>query len=239
MDLRIIGHTTNEVVKDMKYSREDIRKRLKLYFVMGSNNCIDNPVDVLEAAIAGGITLFQFREKGIGSMNGLEKIELAIKLQSICKRHAIPFIVNDDVDLAIEIDADGVHIGQEDENPIYVRERMGDRILGISVHNVLEAEKAVGHGADYVGVGPMYQTTTKKDIRDVKGPSIIAEIRNHAIHLPIVGIGGIQGGLVQHVIEAGADGVAVISAISQANQPQEATKKLLDEVEHSIQERIM
>ncbi|WP_458414148.1 thiamine phosphate synthase [Schinkia sp. CFF1] len=214
----------------MRYNEEQLRKRLQLYFVMGSNNCNIDPCLVLREAIAGGITLFQFREKGAGAKIGQDKKELALKLQDICRQNGVPFIVDDDLELAHEIDADGIHIGQEDEDAEKVRESIGDKILGISAHNLAEAKAAILQGADYLGVGPMFATTTKKDIREVKGPNIIMEMRENNISIPIVGIGGIKKGLIQSVIKAGADGVAVISSISNHSHPRQAAKELLDEM---------
>lgn len=191
---------------------------LNVYFVMGSVDCNGRePRDVLEEAINGGITLFQFREKGYGAKVGSEKRKLARELKDICKRHEIPFIVNDDIDLAIEVGADGVHIGQEDTPFSVAEERLAPgMIIGVSCHTVDEAAVAVNDGADYIGVGPMYFTTTKKDIREVKGPEVIREIRNTGSTVPIVGIGGITVENAVEVLAAGADGVAVISAISKA-----------------------
>ncbi|QOR67372.1 thiamine phosphate synthase [Cytobacillus suaedae] len=206
---------------------------LELYFVLGSPNCNRDPRHVLREAIEGGITLFQFREKGIGSLEDSEKLDLAKDLLSICREHQIPFIVNDDLELALEIDADGVHIGQEDESATRVREKIGDKILGVSAHNVEEALAAVKAGADYIGVGPMYETTTKTDIKEVKGPEVIGLIREAGVTLPIVGIGGISKGKVEAVIKAGADGVAVISAISKADSPLKSAQELLSEVKKS------
>lgn len=221
----------------MRYTEEELRRKLRLYFVMGSNNCLKDPEIVLQAAIDGGVTLFQFREKGTGAKEGLEKIQLAKKLQAICKQNGVPFIVNDDLELALEIDADGIHIGQEDEDPRKVREMIGDRILGISAHNLDEANKAIVQGANYLGVGPMYETVTKKDIREVKGPEVIIEMRKNNLTIPIVGIGGIQKDLIKPIIEAGADGIAVISAISNCNDPRGAVMELTDEIKKGIHNR--
>jgi thiamine-phosphate pyrophosphorylase len=206
-----------------------LREKLKLYFVMGSNNCKKDPCEVLREAIAGGITIFQFREKGPDSVTGEKKYQLAKDLLEICREHGIPFIVNDDVELALALNADGVHIGQEDENAKAVRKKIGDKILGVSAHNVEEANEAVGI-ADYIGVGPMYPTKTKLDTREVQGPSIIQEIRKAGILLPIVGIGGIKEGCAKQVIDAGANGIAVISAISQAPSPKKAAQNLINEI---------
>ncbi|MFC3883832.1 thiamine phosphate synthase [Bacillus songklensis] len=203
-----------------------LREQLALYFVMGSPNCQSVPEEVVEEAIEGGVTIFQFREKGTGSLEGEEKKRLAKALQDICKKHGVPFVVNDDVDLAIEIEADGVHIGQEDEQIEFVRKKIGNKILGVSVHDVEEAKQAEALGADYLGVGPIFYTTTKEDIREVSGPDVIQAIRAHGLTLPLVGIGGINAQNTHEVIEAGADGVAVISAISLQESPRQSAKEL-------------
>lgn len=210
-----------------KVSSDQIRQLLKVYFIMGSTNCVKNPLEVVREAISGGITLFQFREKGHGALVGDEKLEFVKKIQAICKEHEVPFIVNDDIDLALAIDADGVHIGQEDENANAVRKKIGKKILGVSAHNIEEAQKAIEAGADYLGVGPMYPTSTKTDVRAVQGPTIIQQLRNHGFEIPIVGIGGITANNAASVMAAGADGVSVITAISKANSVVEATKELV------------
>jgi thiamine-phosphate pyrophosphorylase len=205
-------------------------EKLEVYFIMGSINCKRNPEMVLREAIAGGIRAFQFREKGKGALSGMEKRQFALQLKRICHQFGVLFLVNDDVDLALEIDADGVHIGQEDLPVDIARKKIGNKILGVSVHNIEEAKIAAEHGADYLGVGPIYPTTTKLDIREVQGPSIIKKMRESGISLPIVGIGGITLGRVKPVISAGADGIAVISAIAQADSPRQMAQQLLKEV---------
>lgn len=192
-----------------------LRKSLQLYFVMGSINCDDHPAHVLENALSGGITMFQFREKGPFCLKGEEKMELAKEFQRLCHYHGVPFIVNDDVELALSMNADGVHIGQEDGNIEMVRKKIGSKILGVSVHNLTEARLAASFGADYLGVGPMFPTITKTDCKKVRGPRVIKSIRTGGITTPLVGIGGIHPGNAYQVLEAGADGVAVISAISK------------------------
>jgi thiamine-phosphate pyrophosphorylase len=196
----------------------NLRECLQLYFVMGSHNCEKNPARVLEEALSGGVTMFQFREKGIHSLKGKSRVELARELQQLCHKHSVPFIINDDVDLALSLNADGVHIGQEDESIEMVRKKIGDKILGVSTHDVREAQLAFESGADYLGVGPMFHTDTKNDCRVVQGPKVIELIRAAGISLPLVGIGGIHAGNVKEVIKAGADGVAVISTISKQTQ---------------------
>ncbi len=204
------------------------REWLNVYFVMGSPDCDGrDPRVVLEEAINGGITLFQFREKGSGAKTGAEKLKLARELKAICHKHAVPFIVNDDFELALEVEADGVHIGQEDTAISFVKERLASgMVIGVSCHTMEEATEAVRTGADYIGVGPMYFTTTKKDIREVKGSEVIRQIRKVGMTIPIVGIGGISVENAVEVLEAGSDGVAVISAISKAVSPSFAAKEL-------------
>lgn len=211
-----------------RISPEQMRSHLKVYFIAGSTNCFVEPVRVLEEAIRGGITIFQYREKGEGCLNDFEKLELGKELQKVCKESGIPFIVNDDIELALELDADGIHIGQEDEDAAQVREKIGDKILGVSVHNLEEAEKAKLAGADYFGVGPIFPTETKKDTRAVRGTALLEQLKDFGI--PIVGIGGINADNAGAVMDAGADGVSVITAISQAEDVQEAAAILKEKV---------
>lgn len=145
-----------------RITKAEMSRLLSVYFIMGSNNCTKEPLQVLRDALEGGITIFQFREKGEGALTGEERICFAKELQAICKEYGVPFIVNDDVELAIELDADGVHVGQDDEGITSVREKMGDKIVGVSTHTIEEAHWAIENGADYLGVGPIFPTSTKK-----------------------------------------------------------------------------
>ncbi|WP_124726860.1 thiamine phosphate synthase [Staphylospora marina] len=214
--------------------KDALRDRLRLYFVAGSVNVRKDPGRVLEAAIRGGITMFQFREKGENALVDGDKRRLALELKEICRRCKIPFIVNDDVELALEVDADGVHVGQEDLPAEEVRKRIGDKILGVSAHDAEEALQAVRAGADYLGVGPMHGTLTKRDIRPVRGPVVIEEIRRAGVRLPMVGIGGIGPGRVEDVMKRGADGIAVISAVAGAEDPKMAARWLRAEVDRFV-----
>jgi thiamine-phosphate pyrophosphorylase len=206
--------------------QEKLRTDLKVYFIMGSPNCLISPADVLKEAIAGGITLFQFREKGEDALEGTEKYFLAKELQQICRNHDIPFIVNNDIELAISLNADGIHIGQEDEPIEKVREKIGNKILGVSVHTLDEAEAAIRGGADYFGIGPVFTTKTKKDARATQGTTLIEDLRGKGFKIPIVGIGGISVENASTVFRSGADGVAVITAITHAASPLEAARTL-------------
>lgn len=206
---------------------ERVRRAMRLYLVMGSVNATHDPVEVLRQAIAGGITLFQFREKGTGALTGTARIALAERLREVCGQHSIPFIVNDDVELAVALQADGVHVGQDDADAALVRARIGPgRMLGVSAHSVTEARRAVQAGADYLGVGPMYPTRSKADAHAVLGPAGIAELRAAGITVPLVGIGGIAADTAAAVMAAGADGVAVISAVAGATDVRTAAAEL-------------
>ncbi|MCD1260529.1 thiamine phosphate synthase [Paenibacillus athensensis] len=204
-----------------------LRAALRLYVVLGSPNCAGrDPVQVLAAALDGGVTMVQFREKGPGALQGAARRALGGELRRLCDQRGVPFIVNDDVGLALELGADGVHIGQEDEAAVQVRRRTSGLIVGVSAHNQAEAESALAAGADYLGVGPMYATRTKLDAREVQGPAGLARMRAAGIRAPLVGIGGIDAGNAAAVLAAGADGAAVVSAIAAARDPRAAAAEL-------------
>ncbi|WP_020061683.1 thiamine phosphate synthase [Bacillus sp. 123MFChir2] len=211
-----------------RIDKQHMSELLKVYFIMGSNNCRKDPLQVMKEALDGGVTLFQYREKGDGALTGEGRYTFAKQLQSLCKEYNVPFIVNDDVEFALALDADGVHVGQDDENIEIVREKMGDKIIGVSAHTIEEARFAIEKGADYLGVGPIFQTNTKKDAKAVQGTVGLRVFRESGIEIPIVGIGGITNYNAASVVEAGADGVSVISAISLADSPYESTKKLAE-----------
>ncbi|MBS9805721.1 thiamine phosphate synthase [Bacillus toyonensis] len=218
----------------MRIETKKMSKLLQVYFIMGSNNCTKDPLSVLKEALDGGVTLFQFREKGEGALIGEDRVRFAKEVQALCREYGVLFIVNDDVELAIELDADGVHVGQDDEGITSVREKMGDKIIGVSTHTIEEARWAIENGADYLGVGPIFPTSTKKDTKAVQGTKGLAHFREQGITIPIVGIGGITIENTASVIEAGADGVSVISAISLAESAYESARKLAEEVNKGL-----
>ncbi|MFD1775084.1 thiamine phosphate synthase [Paenibacillus rhizophilus] len=206
---------------------EHVRSLLRVYFIMGSVNCRRPAAEVLAEAIAGGVTIFQFREKGPGALKGEAKLNLARELQGICHSHGVPFIVNDDIDLAIAIDADGVHVGQDDEPARVLRKQLGSRkIIGVSAHTPEEVRQAIADGADYLGIGPVYPTSSKDDARPVQGTVLIENLRREGIAIPLVGIGGITVNNASPVLAAGADGISVISAIASASSPRSAAAEL-------------
>lgn len=209
-----------------RISAAAMRKSLGVYLVIGSANCRQDPLQVTEQALAGGATMIQFREKGPGALTGGPKLRLAAQLQAACRRAGVPFIVNDDVDLALAIDADGIHVGQDDEAAGRVRARIGERVLGVSAHTVTEARLAIHSGADYLGIGPIYPTASKADAREPQGPGFIRRLRECGIEAPLVAIGGITAASAGEAIRAGADGIAVISAVTQAADVRKAVEEL-------------
>lgn len=181
-------------------------------------------LQVAEAAIEGGADVLQLRDKGA---SGGRLYRVAMRLRKLTRDAKIPFIVNDRVDIALAADADGVHVGQVDLPASVVRELIGPgRILGVSVNTVEEAVQAEKDGADYLGVGPVFEARrTKPDAGAPLGVDRIARIRRHC-RLPIVAIGGIDAGNAREVREAGADAAAVISAIVAADDIVEAVRRL-------------
>ncbi|WP_405101954.1 thiamine phosphate synthase [Oceanobacillus sp. FSL H7-0719] len=203
-----------------------IKPALRKYFIMGSQNCESNPSLILETAIKAGITIFQFREKGTSSLKADAKIKLGKQLREICREHAIPFIVNDDVELVDLLDADGIHVGQDDQSVKELRKYFPDKIIGLSVSTPEELANSPLELVDYIGAGPIFQTVTKTDAKSVVGLDWIRSLRAQFPSLPIVGIGGINTENAESVLKAGADGVSFISAITQAKNIEESVKQL-------------
>lgn len=202
------------------------RELLRKYLIMGSQNCHRDPREILLEAIEAGITMFQYREKGEGSLSGRDKNKLGQDLRRICRSYSIPFIVNDDVELVDLLDADGIHVGQDDETVIKVRKKFPYKIIGLSVSNVDELKKSPIHLIDYVGAGPIFGTATKKDAKKPVSVKWIQYLRDQYPNLPIVGIGGINESNSIEVMNAGADGVSVISAITKSDHIFETVQKL-------------
>jgi thiamine-phosphate diphosphorylase len=181
-------------------------------------------VDVLEATIAGGCRMVQLREK---EWPPGRLWPLAERVRGRCQAAGVTFIVNDRLDLALAVDADGVHLGQEDLPAERARTLLRPgMILGLSTHSVAQARAARATGADYIAVGSMFPTPTKPDF-ELVGPDLIRKLRGE-IAVPLIGIGGITHDNVAEVIRAGADGVAVISAVCAATDPEAATRRFLD-----------
>ena len=181
-------------------------------------------LQVAEAAIAGGADVLQLRDK---EASGAKLFRIAQQLRKLTRDAKVPFIVNDRLDIALAAGADGVHVGQDDLPASVVREILGPgRILGVSVDTVEEAVLAREAGADYLGIGPVFEARgTKADAGVPVGVGRIARIRSHCA-LPIVAIGGIDAGNARMVREAGADAAAVISAVASAEDIEKAARRL-------------
>ena len=203
------------------------KELLKLYFICGTTTCVGKDLyTVVEDALKGGITLFQFREKGKGALEGKEKLELAIKLKNLCKKYNVPFIVNDDIELALEIDADGVHVGQDDLGVDEIRKLMPNKIIGLSIGNEEELKQSKVEYVDYVGVGPVYVTQSKDDAGGAIGYEGLELMRKLLPQMPLVAIGGIQTQHIKDVMKTNVDGVSIISAISYSENIEETVREM-------------
>ena len=177
----------------------------------------------VEAACAGGVTLVQLREKHASRS---EFVDLARRVKRVCDKHDIPLIINDEPDIAVEIGAAGVHVGQEDLEASRVREIVGpDAIVGVSAATVAEAQAAQRAGADYLGVGAVFPTSTKPDADFIPRETLTAICA--AVSIPVVAIGGIGADNLLSLAGTGIDGVAVVSAIFAQPDVQRATERLL------------
>ena len=187
--------------------------------------------EIVVQAIEGGVGVVQLREK---DRTVRERYETGREIRDPCRENDVTFLVNDRVDLALALDADGVHLGDDDLPVPAARELLGDgAIVGRSVSTVAAAEDAERAGADYLGVGTVYRTGSKAEIPEEThgiGPERVAAIAA-AVDVPVVGIGGITADNAAAVAGAGADGVAVITAITRAEDPEAATAALGDAVE--------
>jgi thiamine-phosphate diphosphorylase len=181
-------------------------------------------LQIAEAAILGGADVLQLRDK---ESSGGRLFRVALQLRKLTREAKVPLIVNDRLDIALAVDADGVHLGQADLPASVARDIMGSgMILGVSAETVAEAVAAEKDGADYLGVGPVFDARgTKPDAGEPQGLELIANVRRHC-RLPIVAIGGIDADNARKVLEAGADAAAVISAIAAADDIEEAARRM-------------
>ena len=178
--------------------------------------------DVVEESLRGGVTMLQLREKTLAEPSFLAE---ARELQALCRDYHVPFIVNDNVDIALAMDADGVHVGQSDMEALDVRRKLGpDKIIGVSAQTVEQALLAEKHGADYLGVGAAFSTHTKTDV-DVLPEGRLKEICD-SVDVPVVAIGGIHKDNILKLKGSGADGVALVSAIFSAEDIEAECKEL-------------
>lgn len=215
----------------------DVRSAMRLYFIAGTQDVAHlhgdpaaNLLAVLEQALQSGITCYQFREKGAKSLQNPTACQaLAIACRDLCRQYGVPFVVDDNVELAIAIGADGIHVGQSDMPPAEVKQRCGGKcFVGTSVNTLAQglAAQANPH-VDYFGVGPIFPTFSKEDPKPVVTPEFVTTIRQNGIDKPIVAIGGITADSAAMLRTKGADGVAVISAIARSTHIAQTVAELL------------
>lgn len=168
-----------------------------------------DPLEVVSAQIRGGADVIQLREK---EMQKRERLDLGLKIREITRDRDVLFIVNDDVDLALILDADGVHLGQEDIPIRYARPLMKGKIIGISTHSPDQVNEAVEGGANYIGVGPIFETSTKEDREEMVGTDLLLKTRD-ICPIPYVAIGGIGKDNIESLLKTGCNRAAIISDI--------------------------
>ena len=198
-------------------------RRSRLYLVTSPN---ENLLETVEAALIGGLTLVQYRNK---TADDTIRLEEAKKLCQLCHTYGAMFIINDRVDLALAVDADGVHLGQQDMPIAIARQLLGpQRLIGHSTTNPDEMQGAIADGADYIGVGPVYETPTKEG----KAAAGLQYVSYAAKNCPIpwFAIGGIDPNNINDVIDAGANRVAVVRCLMQVEQPTLVTQYLLSQL---------
>lgn len=218
----------------MKYTQEQIRKAMLLYAVTDQSWLKEGEtlLDVVKEVLKNGATFLQIREKDLSEADF--EVE-ANKLQDICKEYQVPYVVNDNVEIALKIGADGVHVGQSDIKGRDIRAMIGEgKILGISAGTVEEAIAAEKAGADYIGVGAVFGTSTKKNARNMTMDRLKEIVE--AVNIPVVAIGGINSQNISELSGSKVDGVAVVSAIFAAENPGEATKDLLAKAKKLVEE---
>ena len=181
-----------------------------------------NLYEQVESALKGGATCVQLREKNLDEEKFLQE---AIEIRGLCKKYGVPFLINDNVEIAIKCNADGVHVGQEDMEVSKVRKLVGDKmIIGVSVQSVEDALYSVKNGADYLGVGAMFSTLTKLDANVISFETL-KNICN-AVNIPVVAIGGIGKNNIMKLSGSGVNGVALVSAIFGSENIEEECKEL-------------
>lgn len=197
---------------------------LSLYLVTDKSDDVEKFLNTIEEAIKGGVSVVQIREK---TKDTLDFYNLALKVKEITTRYDVPLIINDRVDVALAIDADGVHVGQSDMPCDVTRKLVGpDKIVGISAATIDEAKKAEKDGADYIGTGAVFPTATKDDAPKITKKDL-KEIVD-SINIPVVAIGGINHNNASELIDTGIAGLSVVSAIMSSDNPKKSSEELLN-----------
>lgn len=205
---------------------------LNVYLVTDRALCLGRDLlQVVAQAVAGGVTMVQLREK---HCDGREFVELGRALKERLAPAGVPLIINDRVDVALAVGADGVHVGQSDMHPLDVRRLVGpDTLVGLSVESADQARQAENLPVDYYGVGPVYASSTKPDAAPPLGLEGLAQVRRMATR-PLVAIGGLHACNSAEAVKAGAQGVSVVSAICSADSPRNAARAIRQAVEHAL-----
>ncbi|MGH1396763.1 MAG: thiamine phosphate synthase [Trichormus sp.] len=215
----------------MGYERHQLLWRSRLYLVTSPS---DNLLETVEAALKGGLTLVQYRDK---NTDDTVRLEQATLLRELCHSYGALFIMNDRVDLALAVDADGVHLGQQDMPIAVARQLLGpQRLIGRSTTNAQEMQKAITEGADYIGVGPVYETPTKAG-KAAAGLEYVRYAQENST-IPWFAIGGIDPNNINYVIDSGAERVAVVRSLMQAEQPTLVTQYLLSQL-HRVKPEVV
>ena len=232
--LRYESYTLEKIMWDKlkeKYNQIKLSDK-KLYLVTNSDefDSDDKFLDAIASALEGGVDILQLREK---TMPANKILELGKKIKQLCLQYDVTFIVNDRIDIALILEADGVHLGQDDLDVKSAREILGvNAIVGVSTHAPEQASKAVVDGADYIGVGPVFATPTKQG-RIPVGLEYVKWVSEN-IQIPTFAIGGIDAENCQQVFEAGITRIAVVRAIINAPSPQKAAEKILSKKETTV-----
>ncbi|UOF88837.1 thiamine phosphate synthase [Fodinisporobacter ferrooxydans] len=219
----------NNRSNESSHKQLQLRKQLQLYVVTDERTNGDELLPIIRSAMHGGATAVQLRRK---QELGRKFVELGREIRNMTKEYGVLFFVNDRVDVAMLVDADGVHIGQDDISCKDARRLLPDKLIGVSADTIAEAVQAEKDGADYLGVGAVYATNSKPDA----GYTGIAGLRAiaSAVQIPVVGIGGIGKEQVQETMGTGAAGIAVVSAVMSAKDPEAAAKDLLTRIHRSV-----
>ncbi|KOY75109.1 thiamine-phosphate pyrophosphorylase [Apilactobacillus kunkeei DSM 12361 = ATCC 700308] len=191
-------------------------QQLSVYFIAGSQNVggdVDRLIQIVEKACQNGITMFQYREKDYSTLSDNEKLKVAIKLKEITAQYNVPYIIDDDIDLMKKINADGIHVGQDDTKIERVIAECPNKIIGLSTHSLEEVRAANNvESIDYIGIGPIFATQSKLKVKPAIGIDELNRLYQESIH-PAVAIGGIKEDNAKAVLTTNVDGVSVISDI--------------------------
>lgn len=207
--------------------KKDLIDRLKLYLITDRKIAKLPLTTVIREALRGGVRAVQLREKDLSSR---ELYDLAKKIRNITREKKALFFINDRIDIALAVDADGVHLGWQSIPADEARKLAGNKfIIGVSTHSLKEALRAQKEGADYITFGPVYCTASKEGLIDFKGPGAVKVIKEK-INIPLIAIGGIKEENVCDLLLMGANGIAVISAVMADGKPYMAARRLADEV---------